>query len=61
MIGELRLYIAQTSRHYERPDELATEHAALLTAMRKRNTDEAIALIAAHITHGFSRALEETT
>jgi DNA-binding GntR family transcriptional regulator len=60
MIGELRLYIAQTSRHYERPDELATEHTALLAAMRNRNTDEAISLIAAHITHGFNRALEET-
>lgn len=60
MLGELRLYIAQTSRHYERPDELATEHAALLKAMRKRSTDEAISLIAAHITHGFNRALEDT-
>jgi len=60
MIGELRLYIAQTSRHYERPDDLATEHAALLVAMRNRNSDEAIVLIAAHITHGFNRALEET-
>ena len=60
MIGELRLYIAQTSRHYERPAELATEHAALLAAMRKRNIDEAMSLIAAHITHGFNRALEET-
>jgi DNA-binding GntR family transcriptional regulator len=60
MLGELRLYIAQTSRHYERPGELATEHAALLGAMRNRKTDEAILLIAAHITHGFNRALEET-
>ena len=59
MIGELRLYIAQTSRHYEHPDELATEHAALLAAMRNRNIDEAVTLIAAHITHGFNRALEE--
>ena len=60
MIGELRLYIAATSRHYARPDELATEHMTLLTAMRNRNTDQAISLIAAHITHGFDRALEET-
>ena len=60
MLGELRLYIAQTSRHYERPGDLATEHAVLLAAMRNRNTDEAISLIAAHISHGFNRALEET-
>jgi DNA-binding GntR family transcriptional regulator len=60
MLGELRLYIAQTSRHYDRPDELAAEHAALLVAMRSRNVDKAMSLIAAHITHGFSRALEET-
>ena len=60
MIGELRLYIAQTSRHYERPDDLASEHAALLAAMRNHSADEATSLIAAHITHGFNRALEET-
>ncbi len=60
MLGELRLYIAATSRHYENAAELATEHAALLAAMRKGRVAEATALIAAHITHGFNRALEET-
>ncbi len=60
MIGELRLYIAQTARHYEGTSELATEHAALLAAMRAKNVREATALIAAHITHGFNAAFEET-
>ena len=59
MLGELRLYIAQTSRHYDDPSELATEHAALLAAMRGGRIEEATSLIATHITHGFNRALEE--
>jgi DNA-binding GntR family transcriptional regulator len=61
MLGELRLYIAQTSRHYEGIDELATEHVALLAAMRKHKVEEAATLITAHITHGFKRAVEETS
>lgn len=60
MLGELRLYIAQTSRHYERIDELASEHATLLCAMREKRVADAMSLISAHITHGFTRALEET-
>ena len=61
LLGEMRLYIAQTSRHYGGIHELATEHAALLAAMRRKNAAKAAALIEAHITHGFKRALEETT
>ena len=60
MLGELRLYIAQTARHYENAADLAAEHRALLAAMRAGKTEEAAALIAAHITHGFNRAIEET-
>ena len=59
MAGELRLYITQTSRHYKNVIDLATEHRALLAAMRSGKTDEATALIAAHIAHGFQHALEE--
>jgi DNA-binding GntR family transcriptional regulator len=59
MLSELRLYITQTSRHYENVGDLATEHRALLAAMRAAKTDDAAALIAAHITHGFNPALEE--
>ena len=59
MSGELRLYIAQTSRHYDSAAELATEHAALLAAMRQGKVEDATALIAAHISHGFNRAVEE--
>ncbi len=61
MLGELRLYIAQTSRHYKGIDELATEHVKLLAAMREKRFDDAAMLIAAHITHGFNRAIEETS
>lgn len=61
MLGELRLYITQTSRHYENVSDLATEHRDLLAAMRAGNADEAATLIAAHITHGFQHALEEIT
>ena len=60
MLGELRLYIAQTSRHYENAADLATEHRALLAAMRAGKAEQATALIAAHITHGVNRAIEET-
>lgn len=59
MLGELRLYIAQTSRHYESAAELATEHAAVAKAMRAKRGDEAVRLITDHITHGFAGALEE--
>jgi DNA-binding GntR family transcriptional regulator len=61
MLGELRLYIAQTSRHYKGIDELATEHVALLAAMREQRVDDETMLITAHITHGFNRAVEETS
>jgi DNA-binding GntR family transcriptional regulator len=59
MLGELRLYIAQTVRHYRGTSELATEHAALLAAMRAKNIPQAKSLICDHIAHGFSAVLEE--
>ncbi len=59
MLGEMRLYIAQTVRHYQGPIELATEHRAFLEAARRRDVAGATALIAAHISHGFSSALKE--
>lgn len=59
LLGEFRLYIAATSRHYKGINELATEHAALVQALRKRRTTEALSLIAEHIKHGFAPALKE--
>jgi DNA-binding GntR family transcriptional regulator len=59
MLNEFRLYIRVTSRHYTRVDELATEHAALLVAMRKRRANDAVALLSAHIMHGLNDALAE--
>jgi DNA-binding GntR family transcriptional regulator len=61
LLGEFRLYISQTVRHYQGIDELSTEHAALLAALRAKRTSEAVSLIAAHIAHGFNLALKEIT
>ena len=59
MLGELRRYIAQTSRHYKSLQDLAVEHTALLAAMRAGKVREAASLIASHITHGFDHASKE--
>jgi DNA-binding GntR family transcriptional regulator len=59
MLNELRLYIRVTSRHYARIDELATEHAAMLDAVRKRRRAEAARLLSEHIMHGLDDALKE--
>jgi DNA-binding GntR family transcriptional regulator len=59
LLGEFRLYIAATIRHYEGIDELATEHAALLAAIRARRRSRAVSIIERHIVHGFAGALEE--
>lgn len=59
LIGEFRLYIAATSRHYKGIGELASEHAALLSALRKRQLAKAQSLVAKHIQHGFSSALKD--
>ena len=59
MLNELRLYIGITSRHYTRFGDLATEHAALLSAIRKHRADEAARLLTQHITHGLKAALEQ--
>lgn len=59
LLGEFRLYIAATSRHYKGINELATEHDALLKALRTGRLDDALSLIADHIKHGFAPALKE--
>jgi DNA-binding GntR family transcriptional regulator len=59
LLGEFRLYIAATSRHYKGIGELATEHAALLAALRKGRQSKALALVANHIMHGFASAQKD--
>lgn len=59
LLGEFRLYIAATSRHYKGIGELASEHAALLTALRKRRLAQALGLVARHIRHGFASAQKD--
>ncbi len=59
LLGEFRLYIAATSRHYKGINELASEHDALLKALRAGRVESALSLIADHIRHGFAPALKE--
>lgn len=59
LLGEFRLYVAATSRHYRRIGELASEHAALVAALRKRQLSTALATLERHIKHGFASTLRE--
>lgn len=59
LLGEFRLYIAATSRHYKGIGELATEHAALVSALRKCQLSRALELVAKHIRHGFVSAQKD--
>lgn len=59
LLGEFRLYVAATSRHYKGIGELASEHAALLKALRARRLARALALVAQHIRHGFASAQKD--
>ncbi|TAM74186.1 GntR family transcriptional regulator [bacterium] len=59
MVNQLRLYLRLTITHYERMEELADEHAELLTALRKRRKALARKLIRVHIEHGFDAVVRE--
>ncbi len=53
LLAQIRLYIDVTSARYERLDELAEEHEALLAAVGRRDLSAARDLLDAHILHGF--------
>ena len=53
LLAQIRLYIGVTSARYERAEELAEEHDALLAAVRRRDASAARARLDAHVRHGF--------
>jgi DNA-binding GntR family transcriptional regulator len=53
VLAQIRLYIDVTSARYERAEDLANEHDALLAAIERRDAVASRALLDAHITHGF--------
>ncbi|HEY1976150.1 MAG TPA: GntR family transcriptional regulator [Candidatus Baltobacteraceae bacterium] len=53
LIVQIRLYIDLTSAHYERPEDLATEHEAFFDAVERGEFLMSRKLLDAHITHGF--------
>lgn len=58
LLNQFRTYIRITSGHYERAEDLADEHRALLAALRERDATYAQAILDAHITHGLEEALD---
>ncbi|HEY1653985.1 MAG TPA: GntR family transcriptional regulator [Candidatus Tumulicola sp.] len=59
LLAQIRLYIHVTSARYQRSEELAEEHEALLAAIAARDFPRARAVLDAHILHGFSEAVFE--
>jgi DNA-binding GntR family transcriptional regulator len=53
-LAQIRLYIDVTTARYERAEDLANEHDALLAAVERRDAAGSRALLEAHITHGFN-------
>jgi DNA-binding GntR family transcriptional regulator len=52
LLAQIRLYIDLTSARYERVEDLANEHDALLAAVEAGDTAASRKLLDAHITHG---------
>lgn len=55
LLAQIRLYIGVTSARYERTEDLAVEHEAVLAAVRRRDLAGARELLGAHVLHGFER------
>ena len=55
LLAQIRLYIGVTSARYERAEDLAEEHEALLDAVRRRDAAAARELLASHVLHGFDQ------
>ncbi|MEO6834852.1 MAG: GntR family transcriptional regulator [Candidatus Tumulicola sp.] len=61
LLAQIRLYIDVTSARYERAEDLAEEHEALLAAIGRRAFLEARQVLDAHILHGFDELLFDET
>jgi DNA-binding GntR family transcriptional regulator len=59
VLSQVRLYIHVTSSKYERAEDLADEHDALIDAIARGDGPLARQLLDAHIMHGFTEALGE--
>jgi len=59
LLAQIRLYIDVTSARYQRAEDLATEHEALLEAIERREYPMARKLLDAHIMHGFDDLIFE--
>jgi DNA-binding GntR family transcriptional regulator len=57
LLNRIRMYIRITSAHYERVEDLADEHVALLDAVERGDTPLALSILDAHILHGFDEAV----
>ena len=57
LLARIRLYIRITSERYERAEDLADEHVALLDAVERGDGVLAQRILDAHIMHGFEEAL----
>lgn len=53
LLAQIRLYIGVTSARYQRAEELAEEHDAMLDAVERGNFAAARRLLDAHVRHGF--------
>ena len=60
LLAQIRLYIDVTSAQYERDEDLATEHEALLDAIGRKEHLMSRKLLDAHIMHGFSDLFTQT-
>ena len=56
LLAQIRLYIGVTTARYERAEELAEEHDAMLDAANRGDSASARALLDAHVRHGYDEA-----